>query len=261
MNWTEASALAWTHRLIALAVILQTIEQLQVRRACADDGVWRWTVLRTEIAQLPWLLRVPFGWVLPYRNYVALLIARLLAAALSIATGQAGWVVLLLFSQVAICVRFRGTFNGGSDYMSVLILSSLCVALHPNLTRAGLAYIAVQLALSYVIAGLVKLRQREWRSGEALGVFLRSTRYGAPAWVARLATPRRCQLLAIAIIGFETTFPIAFIDPRVCLGLIGLGLCFHLANALVFGLNRFLFAWAAAYPALLFCSQLLDASA
>jgi hypothetical protein len=90
---------------------------------------------------------------------------------------------------------------------------------------------------------------------------LRSDHYGSPAWVRRLATPRRCQLLAIAVIAFETTFPLAFIDPWLSLALIGIGLCFHVANAIVFGLNRFLFAWASAYPALLFCSQLLDASA
>jgi hypothetical protein len=39
--------------------------------------------------------------------------------------------------------------------------------------------------------------------------------------------------------------------------LLGLGLCFHLGAWLVFGLNRFVFVWAAAYPALLWCSQML----
>lgn len=261
MTWTDASALEWTQRLIALAVLLQSIEQLQLRRACADDGVWRWSILKPELAQLPWIVRAPFTWVFPYRPFVGLLIARAIAAAVLLATGLGSLAPFLLFCQIAICVRFRGTFNGGSDYMSVVILLALCVARHPSLIRAGLIYIAVQLTLSYVIAGLVKLRQPEWRNGEALGAFLRSGQYGAPAWVASLASPGRCRLLAVLVIGFETLFPLALIDPRACLALIGAGLCFHLANTIVFGLNRFLFAWAAAYPALFFCSQLLDASA
>ena len=261
MPFSESLALDWTQRLIALAVLLQTVEQLQIRRVCADDGIWRGSILRREQAQLPWFLRVPLASVLPYRGFVALLGVRLIAAAALLATGWAPLAVVLLICQVAICVRFRGTFNGGSDYMSVLILLALSVALHPLLARAALAYIAVQLALSYVIAGLVKLRRREWRNGVALGSFLRSERYGAPAWLHRFATPRRCQLLAIAVIAFETAFPIAFIDPRLALAMITIGVCFHLANTLVFGLNRFLFAWSAAYPALLFCSQLLDAIA
>ena len=39
--------------------------------------------------------------------------------------------------------------------------------------------------------------------------------------------------------------------------LFGVALGFHLANVYAFGLNRFLFAWLAAYPALYYCSSLL----
>ena len=260
MIWTEASALLWTERAIAIAIVLQTLEFLQIRSTLRDDGVWRWSILRREHGALPFLLRWTLAAVLPYRPFVALLFARLACVTLWIA-GQPHLVWFLLFSQVAICVRFRGTFNGGSDYMTVLILLSLCAAEHPLLMRAGLLYIAVQATLSYVIAGLVKLKEPAWRSGEAVRAFLGSTHYGAPALVRRLAaTPRSSRLLSAAVIGFECGFPLALIDARVCLVVLVLGAGFHLTNAIVFGLNRFLFAWVAAYPALFFCSQLLGSN-
>ena len=65
--------------------------------------------------------------------------------------------------------------------------------------------------------------------------------------------------LAWSVIGFECLFPLAWFDPRLCLLLMAAGAGFHLLNSYVFGLNRFLFAWLAAYPALWFCSQLVAA--
>lgn len=259
MTWSAAGALAWTERAIAIALLLQTVELLQIRRSFADDGVWRWSSLRREHGSLPLPLRLVFATVLPYRPFLVLLTARIAASALLLA-GVSSAVWFLAFSQIAICVRFRGTFNGGSDSMSVLILLALCAARYPTLHRAALLYIAVQTALSYVIAGLVKLRQPAWRSGEALRTFLSSTRYGAPAFVREYSTAASSRLLSAAVIGFECSFPLAFLDARGCLAVLAIGICFHAANAIVFGLNRFLFAWAAAYPAVWYSSQLLGSS-
>ena len=262
MNLSEASALLWTERAIALALLLQTIELLQIRGACADDGLWSRKILAREQHALPLPLRIllaPLTCFLPYRAWLGLLLARLIGSGLWLASGWLGWAPVLLFTQVAVCVRFRGTFNGGSDYMSVLILVALsAAALEPGLGRAALLYIAVQTTLSYATAGLLKLRQHAWRSGRALQTFLLASQYGAPDWVRdTLATPRRSRLLASAVIAFETALPLAWLDARLCGLLIVSGLGFHAANALVFGLNRFLFAWAAAYPALWYGSQLL----
>jgi hypothetical protein len=264
MNLPLEAALAWTTRGIALAVLLQTIELWQLRAYLSNDGIWRWSILRREHATLPALVRGPLAVLLPYRPFLALLAIRSLCASWMFVAGDPALAPVLLLSQVAICIRFRGTFNGGSDYMSVLILLALSFAGSPSLTRGALAYIAVQTTLSYCIAGLAKLKQSAWRDGRALGVFLdlATRRHGSPRWIARAAgTQRRCQLLALALMTFECGFPLAWLDPRVCAAFLAIGLGFHLANSLVFGLNRFFFAWAAAYPALLFCSQLLGSSA
>lgn len=264
MNLDADTALTWVARGTGLGLVVQSVELWSIRDRLADSGVWRWPLLRSEHDALPAPLRWLFLLLLPYRPFIALVVLRALASGWMLAGGTVALAPLLLVAQVAICVRFRGTFNGGSDYMSVVLLLALSLAVTPSFTRAALAYVAVQTTLSYGIAGLVKIKSREWRDGRALQGFLTlaARRHGAPhAITDDLTTPRRSQLLALAIIGFECSFPLAWLDPRACAAYLAIGLAFHVANSVVFGLNRFFLAWAAAYPAVLYCSQLLGSSA
>jgi len=251
------AAVAWTERLTALALLLQTIELLQLRRVWSDAGIWRWNLLVPEhqllVAPLRWL----FACLLPARPFTLLLGLRSLAA-LALGAGH-GVAPFLLATQVAICVRFRGTFNGGSDTFSVVLLTALSVIqLFPASAvaqKAALLYIAVQLTLSYFISGLAKLQHAEWRSGRALAGFITSGRYGAPPWLVHvLHGEARVLALSWCVLGFECSFPLAWSGIGAGALFIGLGLCFHLGTWLLFGLNRFVFAWAAAYPALWWCS-------
>jgi hypothetical protein len=258
---TGLAAFDWSARAIGLAVLLQTAELLRVRRVCADQGVWSWPVLalehRTLLAPLRWLL----AGLLPYRCFVSMLWLRALLAALVLSTAARWPLPWLWLSQVAICVRFRGTFNGGSDYMTVLILGALSFAAIGGEERwfasAGLLYIAVQVTFSYLIAGLGKLRNPDWRSGRALRTFVLDSPHGAPPWSrALLSRDAPARALSWIVIGFECSYPLAWLDSRLCVAWLVAGFAFHLGNARVFGLNRFVFAWAAGYPALLYCSQL-----
>ncbi len=256
------SALAWTERLTGVALALQTSELLQLRRAWSDDGIWRWALLSPEHRRLFGPLRWLFAAVLPERPFATLLVLRLLAA-LALGVGVGRWLgPFLLFTQVAIGVRFRGTFNGGSDAMSLVLLTSLTLAqLFPASTaaqKAALLYVAVQLTLSYFMAGAAKLQYAEWRSGRALSSVVRNRQYGAPGWLVRsLAGKGRAGLLSWCVLGFECGFPLAWSGPGACAALAAVGLCFLLGAWLLIGLNHFVFAWAAAYPALLWCSQLV----
>lgn len=252
------AAVAWTERLTGLALLLQTIELLQLRRAWSDDGIWRWGLLAPEHRSLAAPLRWVLAQLLPERRFALLLGLRALAAAaLGLGLGR-GLAPFLLVTQVAICVRFRGTFNGGSDMLSVVLLGALSLAQLFATSRAAqtaaLLYIAVQLTLSYFMAGLAKLRHAEWRTGGALASFVGN--YAAPRWLARALGGRaRLALSSWGVLGFECGFPLAWSGPSACALLMGMGLCFHLGAWLLFGLNRFVFAWAAGYPALYWCSQ------
>jgi hypothetical protein len=261
MTPSLASLTALTERLIALAVTLQTLEFLQLRAVCADRGVWRFELLRSEYRSLPPPLRQLCELCCPYRAFVTLLCVRLCCALFVLGAGASGVLPLLWASQALICIRFRGSFNGGSDSMSMVVLtatSAAAISGHAALaSKLALYYIAVQVTLSYVVAGLAKLQHADWREGRALRHFVAAGAYEVPERLARapwLQDRRLCRVMAWGVIGFECLFPCAWLGPRACLIMLALGLAFHVANAFVFGLNRFVFAWAAGYPALFYCA-------
>ena len=139
--------------------------------------------------------------------------------------------------------------------MTLLVLGASWVARvsGPNSRAAtgALAYVALQLCLSYFIAGMVKLKQRDWRSGRALLDFAVADYYDVPVRFQNLLRSRGLSWVASwGVLAFECLFPLALLNPKICLGFIGAGVMFQGLNVYVFGLNRFLWTWGAAYPAL-----------
>jgi len=215
----------WVGRLISVAVVLQTIEFFWVRPFRAE-------LLAPEF---PKILR----WILKMDR--AVLTIRLLAAIAALLFPSAALAAILLLTTWMVAIRWRGTFNGGSDFMTFHILAawsvSLCV---PSLEKACLYYIAIQLILSYFVAGIAKILNPSWRNGEALKTFLTRSGFHLAAGI--------CVLLSWVILLFEILYPLSIVTPWPFVVLGGL---FHLVNSYVFGLNRFFFAWLAGYPALL----------
>ena len=262
MAWTGTELLSASERLSALALLFQSLEWLQVRAAFADNGVWRYALLAPEQRGLPLGLALLCRLSLPYPSFVALLGLRCVAAALVLFLGESRVWPFLCISQILLCVRFRGASNGGSDSMSVVLASAFSVPAlvgrTPLAIQAALLYIGVQVTLSYVIAGLSKLRQVDWRDGAALRHFVLRSPYGVPKSVRRFLERRAvASSLGWAVIAFECLFPLAWLDPRVCLVWLTCGALFHAANVLALGLNRFFWAWIAGYPALLAGSELV----
>ena len=151
--------------------------------------------------------------------------------------------------------RFQGPYNGGADKMALLILTCLGVAhLVPSTywQELALAYLAVQLVLSYFISGWVKLANPDWRSGQALSDVFAFSAYPVAENLRALAA-RRSLLKAgsWAVIHLEVAFPLALLHPFALIPALVATALFHLANACLFGLNRFFWIWIAAYPALI----------
>lgn len=253
---TLEAATVWMARGGAIAAAVAALELLWVRRVMADDGAFGWPVLRRELAGAPAWLRGVADRVLAYRSTCAVL-ALQLAAALALpwcAHPALPWVVFAC--SLAISIRFRGAYNGGSDAMLLVVMLALGLARSApgsRLATAGLAYAAAQLMLSYFVAGIAKLRDPAWRAGRAMALLMALPTYRVPAWLgAVIARPPISALASWSVLGFECGFPLAFSRPSVCTALVISGAVFHLGNAIVFGLDRFLWTWLAAYPALLY---------
>jgi hypothetical protein len=255
---TREIAIELTAWLVAIATAVAALELLAVRRALGDGGVFAWSVLRRELAGASTPIRAIADAIFGTRATLVIIALQLAAAIALPFVDHAEW--LALACTIAIAVRFRGTYNGGSDAMLVVVLLGLAIA-RSGWPRAGLAYIAAQLVLSYAIAGLAKLGDPHWRRGDAFAILVALPAYGVPAQLAKLlARPAIGRFGAFATLAFECGFPIALVlvrDERTTCIALAVGAAFHLGNAIVFGLDRFWWTWLAAYPALWFTARTL----
>jgi hypothetical protein len=162
-----------------------------------------------------------------------------------------GLAVLSLF----ILQRFQGPYNGGSDRMGLLALWCLTLSrLMPTSPGQELAfgYLGVQLVLSYFIAGGVKILNPDWRTGRALRDVFQFSTYPVAEDLRRWADrPRVLLVMSWAVILFELAFPLTLLSRETLIAGLVVAASFHLANACLFGLNRFFWTWLAVYPAIL----------
>ncbi len=249
----SVSALTLVSKITSVALIIQTIEYLNLKDTFLETGIWKWSEIKKEHPLLPKL-----NFLLSDKNFTVLLWIRLLSAFLFFYFSSSFVLIFFLFmTALLISLRFRGSFNGGSDYMTLIILSSLCVAnfLPKTIVQMGaLYYIAFQVTTSYFLAGIVKAKQKEWRSGIALITFIESPNYNPPKFLKDILKIKKLSLLSSwAVMLFEICFPLIFIQNSYgALIWIILAFLFHFINVILFGLNRFLVIWTATYPALYF---------
>ncbi len=260
MEISPDEALRVTALLIGLAIALQSIEFLQLRK---DYDPWK--ILRRDYLFLPPFLLRLFDFCLCDRHFFYFNVARLIAALLLMVFPGFLLSLFLLLATVLICLRYRGSFNGGSDFMTLIVLMAMTIGTafpaHPLVTFGALWYIAIQSSSSYFVGGFIKLKRANWRNGSALFGFLGSSIYQETALIRWMRKRKGLTFLAAwTAMLFEVCFPILVFAPQFTLVALVTGLIFHQLNAYLFGLNRFFFAWAATYPALFYCSQSLQLS-
>ncbi|MFN7982540.1 MAG: HTTM domain-containing protein [Vicinamibacterales bacterium] len=197
--------------------------------------------------------------VVPTRDRGWFVVQAILAFAVADGGAPAYTQGALLVACTATIRHFRGPYNGGSDRMRLLVLGCLWLShlsSSPTWRQIFLGYLAVQVLLSYVVAGVVKLVNPEWRDGRALrDVFLFSV-YPVSESLRRWAGQPSALLVASwAIMLIEVAFPLALAHVMALKIALGVALAFHIGNACLFGLNRFVWAWVAAYPSLLWFQQ------
>ncbi len=252
-------ALRVTAALTAVAVVLQSVELMLARPWWSAAGVWRISTLAREFNTYPQPLRLMCKTLLPGSGFAVLLTLRLLCGSALMIWTHPALVGALFIATLLVSVRWRGTFNGGSDCMTLVVLTGLGLSTWTEDTRwveGGLWYICIQMCMSYARAGIAKLRDPVWRRGDALGVFVQGAAYAPTPALMALLRPRWTRVvLSWGLILFECAVPLALLHAEFALVIAALGVVFHALNVYVLGLNRFLFIWVATYPALLWCAQ------
>lgn len=166
---------------------------------------------------------------------------------------------LLLAINIALLHRYQGPYNGGSDRMGLLILCCLCLTHATNspiIKEIAFGYLAIQLVLSYVIAGWVKILNPDWRNGQALRDVFTFSAYPASESLHQWADrPQFLWIASWSVIMLELLVPFALLTPAtLAVGLI-FAAGFHFGNAYFFGLNRFFWTWLAAYPSIIWLQE------
>jgi hypothetical protein len=222
--------LIWSERLIAFAIFWQTIELLKLKPIWTDRGVWQWPLIRKDYRHSPRIILSILDFFLNEKMFHRILQIRLVISVMIWFMPSSILMGFLFLSTWLISIRWRGIFNGGSDSMTALIAMSLAIAQafsrhHPFVVKAALAYIAVQLTCSYFLAGFAKLRNSEWREGRALQIFFKTPRYDSPPAIFRTFAEHRVYRMALAwaAIGYEISFPLAWVSPGFCLIYLSLG--------------------------------------
>lgn len=105
--------------------------------------------------------------------------------------------------------------------------------------------IRLQLLLAYAVTGIQKLTGSWWLTGDAMGIVATDTSYG-PAWSA--AVPWFAGVVNHAVLFFQLTFPVAVWWRPARHRWMLLGLVFHLATGIAFGIVDMALAFLAVYP-------------
>jgi hypothetical protein len=166
------------------------------------------------------------------------------------------WAGLGLLVLVGVTLaQFGGPYNGGSDRIGILTLICLTLAhILPDgaASEVAFGYLGLQVVLSYFLSGWVKIVNRDWRSGKALCDVFAFSAYPVSEGLRALARqPRLLFCGAWAVMVFELMFPLALFTPVTLMLALSIAVLFHLANAFLFGLNRFVWFWFATYPSLI----------
>lgn len=256
------TAILITTHLVTFALLLQGFEFLLISRDPAFLKIWSYCNLHSELEMgLPLPKRIT---ELVFSDSVFRKIAFLQVsiAGLGFLRPSLTVLVILFLLHLWMCVRFRGTFNGGSDMMIFVVLTGLLIAWFGHsekVQQLGLVYIAIHTLISYFKAGLVKLASLDWRNGTALASFLQrslladSRRFAE--WLR--VRPLLGRLLCWNVVVWELAAIVLPFSSRLTTVYFLTAAGFHFAVYLSFGLNRFFWIWMSSWPAVIYSIGLL----
>ncbi len=258
---------------ISIGMVIQAVESLVERKLFSLDGLYDWTIISTNYR---WMTFGPVAAVLNriflYRPFVAMICLQLAAALTALlvtllnpAPGvvpnwlQALVAGLLLVTHMLFVLRNQYGLDGSDQMMLLVLAGQFAYRLHPtpNMLIIAFGFIAAQLILSYLTAGIAKAISPVWRSGKAIGGILDTRSYGS-AQLAGVLQSNHWAALAVCwgTILYECLGPlIAFVHPTLGLAFLAGGFLLHFSIAAAMGLNIFMWSFLACYPAVFFFTQ------
>jgi hypothetical protein len=265
MNYDDPMAfLAATSIIAAIGVVISSLEMLAVRQHYGSGGLFSWEFHKSRLSASGRRRLSGVGGVLfEHRGILLLLVVRILAAC-TIPFVLTNRVHLLAAAAVvavsSMLLTVRGTDGrNGADEMHTIIFPALSLSLLSDnalALKAGLWFLALQLNLSYLTSGIYKARERGWWDGSYLRMAFRTEAYGNEGlWKLLGERPRVGRVASVMVIVLECGFFLSLIVPLAySWPILVAGALFHICNAVISGLNTFVWSYLALYPAVVFCN-------
>jgi hypothetical protein len=253
----------------SIGVFVASAELVTLKSEFQDGGLFSWNVLRTVSRAT---LSVGTGRprrLISHPFFVPAIVSARGLAALCLICFSHNYALsaacVFAIIVVSIVMVWRAPLGlDGSDQMS--LITFVAVAIHRlfpgdvHIAQASLWFIAIQGCLSYTVAGIAKVTSPVWRSGEAVRRIFGTRTYGSIRSAA-LVSDRDglCLALSWMVMLFECSFPLALVSGETGFMVFAvIGILFHISNAVIMGLNTFVWAFVATYPAMLFCAVSLN---
>lgn len=252
---TENLALRLTSGLIGFSIALACLEYIFLITNNSIFKVWSFKNLESELYTSFPVPKKMIHFFFADQNFIIFVVVQMICAVSMI--WSLNWILVLvvLLIQFLICIRFRGTFNGGSDFMTVVILTGLFIsAINSNGLKWGLVYIAIHSLISYFKAGFVKAKNPEWTNGTALIEFFQRSPISSTKYLSEVLKNQKgfIQIFSILFIVFELSVPLAILFPILLPAYFSIAVLFHFSAYALFGLNRFFWVWLSTWPAIFF---------
>ena len=148
--------------------------------------------------------------------------------------------------------------TAADDLGNVICVALLLACLGGRADEACLVFIAGMSLLAHSTAGIAKMPHAGWFDGSFVLAVSSTRSFGLSSLAALMRRlPWLPRLVGWAIVLAESLFPLVVVLPmKWAVAILTIGLLFHCAVAPVMGLNTFVWAFPATYPAILFTNHL-----
>ncbi len=257
-------AIVLSDKLLAFVLLIQAVEIFIISRRFSFRTIWSYKNLASDLEKLP-LPKSVIQKLFSNSNFSRIALLQMILATLTVFVPFFPVLLILFLTHLIICMRFRGTFNGGSDMMTFVVLTGVLIALATDsemVQKLGLTYIAIHTLYSYFKSGRSKIVHPEWLNGSALPTFLDRSVISDVHCLARWlrARPMLCRLACWSVLVFELfSLPLLVLSNSsniYSFSYLLVAFVFHLGIFFSYGLNRFFWAWLSAWPATLFALSL-----
>lgn len=248
----------------ASGVAILSFEDVRSSSAFGDASLMSWRVSSRRSRWLTYgMVGQLINFILTHRHFRVLLYLRVISACAVVIGAVLGHllvipIIIILLALVAQSLRSPYGLDGAHQ-MHLLLFGALTFASLESdfsdiTSNVVIIFISCQALLAYTVSGMAKLTSNVWRSGDAL-IGIMSTKSYGNAYIFRLLKryPVSSTVACWGVILLECIMPIAFIVGGPYFHVVlGGALLFHFLAAIVMGLNGFLFAFLATFPAMVF---------